>query len=156
MSRPLFVSNASPIIAFERLGQLPLLERLTNPLHLPPAVVQEVFGVQPLPSWIAKQSLSQPLARLPLSPRLGAGESEAIALALELMPCQLVIDDLAARRAAQSLNIPIVGTVGLLILARQGDLLPSLKPQLDALLKEDFRISDMVYDLALRQVGEIP
>jgi predicted nucleic acid-binding protein len=44
VSQPLFVSNASPIIAFERLGQLDLLQQLTQALHIPPAVHREVFG----------------------------------------------------------------------------------------------------------------
>jgi hypothetical protein len=156
MNRPVFVSNASPIIAFERLSQLSLLQQLTQTLHIPQAVRREVFGSQSLPGWVIEKTLVQPLSQLPLSPRLGAGESEAIALALELAPCQLVIDDLAARRAAQSLNIPIVGTVGLLILARQKTLIPILKSHLDTLRQADFRIADRVYELALRQVGETP
>lgn len=154
MSQPVFVCNASPIIAFERLKQLELLQQLTQILHIPSAVRQEVFGTQALPSWIIARTISTPLSPLTLSPRLGAGESEAIILALELSPCQLIIDDLAARRTAQSLNIPIIGTIGLLILARQRNLLVSVKPYLDALLQAEFRISDTVYELALQQVGE--
>ena len=154
MSQSTFVSNASPLIAFERLGQLDLLHQLTTTVHIPSAVRREVFGVRPAPNWIAEHPISQPLSSLPLSPRLGIGEREAIALALELQPCHLLVDDLAARRAAQALNIPVVGVVGLLILARQKNLLTAIKPHLDALLTADFRISETVYQLALQQVGE--
>ena len=156
MSQHRFVSNASPLIAFERLSRLDLLQQLTQTLHIPPAVHLEVFGAQPLPTWIVEHPLSQPLSRLPLASRLGAGESEAIALALELQPGQLIVDDLAARRTAQSLGISIIGTVGLLMLARQRTLIPTLKPYLDTLREADFRISDTVYELALRQAGETP
>ena len=154
MRDPLFVSNASPIIGFERLNALDLLQQLTTTLHVPEAVRREVFGARSAPDWIIVRSISQPLSSLSLSPRLGAGEREAIALALELQPRYLLLDDLAARRAAQSLNITVIGTVGLLILARQKELVDALKPYLDSLLALDFRISKTVYQLALRQVGE--
>ncbi|MCB0209741.1 MAG: DUF3368 domain-containing protein [Anaerolineae bacterium] len=112
MRDPLFVSNASPIIGFERLNALDLLQQLTTTLHVPEAVRREVFGTRSVPNWIIVRSISQPLSSLSLSPRLGAGEREAIALALELQPHYLLLDDLAARRAAQSLNIVVIGTVG--------------------------------------------
>jgi predicted nucleic acid-binding protein len=154
MSQPVVVSNSSPIIAFERLEQLELLRQLIQTLHIPSAVRQEVFGVRILPPWIVERPISHPTARLALAPRLGAGESEAILLALELAPCYLLMDDLAARRAAQSMNIPVIGTVGLLLLARQRNLLAAVKPHLDTLRQAEFRISEIIYHLALQQVGE--
>lgn len=154
MSRPVFVSNSSPIIAFERLEQLALLQQLTHTLHIPSAVRQEVFSVRTPPPWIVERPISYPAARLTLAPRLGVGESEAILLALESAPCHLLVDDLAARRAAQSMNIPVIGTVGLLILARQRNVLAAVKPYLDALRQAEFRISETVYHLALQQVEE--
>jgi predicted nucleic acid-binding protein len=46
-----------------------------------------------------------------------------------------MVDDLAARRTAQSLGISIIGTIGLLILARQKTLISTLKPHLDTLFR---------------------
>jgi len=83
------------------------------------------------------------------------GESEAIALALEITPEYVLLDDLAARRLAQSYNLNVLGTVGVLLLARQRHLLPTLRPALDALLAADFRISETLYHFALAQVGEV-
>lgn len=110
MTLPLFVSNSSPIIAFEHLDLLDLLRHLTNALYVPPAV-REVFAKRTMPSWITERAVSYPTSPRILQPRLGLGESEAISLALEMLPCYLVVDDLAARRAAQVLKIPVVGTV---------------------------------------------
>lgn len=151
-----FVCNASPLIGFERLQQTNLLQTLTTSLLIPSAVRLEVFGKQTPPNWIVEQSLSQPLSRRILSSRLGPGESEAIGLALEIGHCTLILDDLAARRTAQSLRIPVLGTVGLLVQARQRNLIPALGPFLDSLRSFDFRISDRLYALALAQVGEQP
>jgi predicted nucleic acid-binding protein len=149
-----FVCNSSPLIAFERLNELSLLEKLTGTVYIPEAVRQEVFGDRPLPPWIVEQPITQPLSPLMLRPRLGAGEREAIALALEMSPCYLLVDDLEARRTAEALDIPVIGTLGLLVLARQRDIIPSLKTCLDILLDANFHISDHLYQRALRQVGE--
>jgi len=154
MNNPLVITNASPLIAFERLQRLDLLPQLFNVLHIPPAVRREVFGAHAAPTWIVEQHLSQPISRQILAARLGAGESEAIALALEVTPRYVLLDDLAARRLAQSFNLNVLGTVGLLLLARQRNLLPALRPSLDALLVADFRISEALYDFALAQAGE--
>jgi len=154
MNTPVFVANASPLIAFERLDCLDLMPQLVSCLHIPPAVRDEVLGSRTLPAWITEHALTQPVARRILAARLGIGESEAIALALELSPCYLLLDDLAARRLAQSLNLSLLGTVGLLILARRRGLLPALRPSLDALLAVNFRISEPLYTFALKQVGE--
>jgi len=154
MTTPIFVSNSSPIIAFEDLDALDLLRQLTNAVYVPPAVRREVFGPRSMPSWVKERSVSHPISLRALQPRLGLGESEAIALALEMLPCYLILDDLAGRRAAQAMKIPVVGTIGLLILARQRNLLAAIKPSLDTLMKSDFRISKDLYRLALRASGE--
>ncbi len=155
MTTPFVITNASPLIAFERLQLLPLLPQIFGALHMPLAVQREVFGARPCPAWISVQPLSHPISRQILAARLGAGESEAIALALETPPDYVLLDDLAARRLAQSFNLNVLGTVGLLLLAQQRGLLPALRPALDALLAADFRISTALYTFALRQAGEL-
>ena len=154
MSSQRFVSNASPLIAFERLEQLNLFQQLVTTVYIPSAVRQEVFGAGAMPDWVIEHPISQPVSSIALSPRLGAGEREAIVLALELAPTLLLLDDLAARRSAQAMSLPVIGTVGLLILARDRNLIPALKPHLDRLLKEEFHIADELYQLALRRAGE--
>jgi len=93
MNHGVFVANSSPLIAFERLGKLALLQRLTSILNIPSAVRREVFGPRDLPAWIVERPISSLIPRTALAPRLGLGESEAIALAFELVPCHLLIDD---------------------------------------------------------------
>jgi len=151
----IFVANASPLIAFERLGALHLLRELVKTLYIPPAVRQEVFTFRNLPAWIIERPISQGLPRSILALRLGPGESEAIVLALELQAYRLLVDDLAARRAAQSLGIKIIGTGGLLVLARKKGLIEYVKPYLDALIEKDFRISRSLYRLLLQKAGEL-
>jgi len=55
------VSNSSPLIALEQIGQLELLHSLFTEIVIPDQVaVETVASVQPR-SWIRKQSLSLPL-----------------------------------------------------------------------------------------------
>ena len=148
------VSNASPLIAFRQLGQIELLRALTGPLLIPPAVHHEVFHDWQPPTWIEVRHLS-PLAQPALlAPRLGPGESEAIALALELGGARILLDDLAARRTAEGYGLEVVGTLGLLYQARHRDLIPTLKPALDALLRFNFRVSPSLYQMLLESAGE--
>jgi len=149
-----FVVNASPLISLERIGQLTLLPQLLPLIYMPTAVRQEVFGPRPYPTWLIERPITQPLSSFIMSPRLGPGEREAIVLAIELQPCHVILDDLAARRTALSMNLTVVGTVGLLITARQRHLLPALKPHLDQLRQVDFHIAEALYTFALQQVGE--
>lgn len=154
MSTSTFVSNSSPLIAFERLNRLDLLQALTQALLIPTAVRHEVFGTKPFPAWITERPITQAFAQIAFSPRLGQGEREAIVLALEVGDCTLLLDDLAARRTAEALGITVVGTIGLLVLAKKRDLLPALKPLLDMLALYDFRLSPRLYARVLTEVNE--
>ncbi len=149
-----YVANASPLIAFRQLRQLDLLHALVITAVVPPAVVSEVFHSTPLPSWVELRALSQLPSSILLSAKLGAGEREAISLALQIGDCVLLLDDLAARRTAQTLGIAVIGTVGLLVQARERDLIERLQPELDKLVMYGFRISPAIYAAALQKVHE--
>lgn len=154
MSGLLFVANSSPLIVFERVERLDVLRELFGQLRVPSAVRLEVFGTNQLPDWVEERSLSQPLAPQIASARLGAGESEAIALALEVKATELIIDDLAARRLAQSLGLSIIGCLGLLLRAKHRGLIPVVRPLMQAMQSDEFRISDNLFAKILSAAGE--
>jgi predicted nucleic acid-binding protein len=86
---------------------------------------------------------------------LGQGEAEAVALALESDADLLLVDDLLARQVAGSLGLTIVGTVGVLLEARQKGLLSQIKLCLDDLTDlAGFRLSSELYARVLREAGE--
>ena len=98
--------------------------------------------------------MKQPVASRVLRASLGPGESEAISLAIELDSQLLLLDDLAARRLALGLHLPIVGTLGLLLAAKRKSLLDAIKPCIDQLLSHHFRVSTDLYSRVLRDAGE--
>jgi hypothetical protein len=67
---------------------------------------------------------------------------------------ELLIDDLAARRLAQSLGIPIIGSLGLLLRAKQRGLVVVVRPLLEAMQSNDFRISEDLFTGILVAAGE--
>ena len=148
------ISNSSPLIAKEGIGQQPLLDALFGHIVIPRAVVQEVGLTDSPPPWIESRSLTTSIGPRILAASLGTGESEAISLALETQARLIILDDRPARRLAQSLHLPVIGTVGVLVAAKRRGLLVSIRPQLDALMQHDFRISPRLYEQVLFDVGE--
>jgi predicted nucleic acid-binding protein len=93
----------------------------------------------------------RPLAALRLL--VDPGESEAIVLAYE-RGFRIILDDRKAREVAQRLRVPVTGTVGLLVKAKQEGVIPLVRPLLDALDAHQFRIGDALRAEALRLAEE--
>ncbi|MDM3849998.1 MAG: DUF3368 domain-containing protein [Aphanizomenon gracile PMC649.10] len=87
----------------------------------------------------------QVVRELQQSFKLDLGESEAIALAEEISASQLLIDERAARKVAMARKLPLIGTVGILLLAKRRGLLDSVKDVLDEIQAQGMRISDRLY-----------
>jgi predicted nucleic acid-binding protein len=81
------------------------------------------------------------------------GESEAIVLAYE-KGLRIILDDRKAREVAQRLGVPVTGTVGLLVKAKLEGVIAAVRPLLDALDANHFRISDALRAEALTLAGE--
>ena len=86
--------------------------------------------------------------------RLGAGEWEAIALAVELGAGAILIDDRPARRLAQAAGLNVIGTLGLLLEAKRAGHIKTIRAELDKLLETSFFLSQQLYDELLRLAGE--
>jgi len=104
-----------------------------------PSVVQ-AWSANP-PSWVSIRSAKQIDTTLPDA--LGAGEREAISLALELHADVLLIDEWAGRKEAEARGIPAAGTLAVLLNAAvRGDV--DLLSSIEALKKAGFRLSHSV------------
>ena len=152
MSDPISVCNSSCLIVLDAIGHLDLLQQLLGTITIPDAVSAE-FG-HPLPGWITVVPVQNRAVVKSLQLQLGPGESEAIALAGELSAVRVILDDKKARRIARQLNLPVTGTVALLIQAKQRGLIAKLSDLLDQLTAVGFFLSDSLAEAALRQVGE--
>lgn len=89
-----------------------------------------------------------------LSNDIGAGEAEAIVLALEQRPSVVLIDDLKARRFAKMNNLDVIGTMGILLKAKKYNLIQEIKPLIATLLLNEIRISAKIIEMTLQAAGE--
>lgn len=147
------VANSSPLIALDQIQGVWLLRELFPTVLVPPAVQTEVQSVS-LPAWVEVRSLagvSDP--RIPATP-FGRGEREVISLGLEIGAHALILDDLPARRLAERLGLRVVGTLGVLLLAKQRRLVPAIRPLLDALRAAGFFFDERLYWHLLALAGE--
>ncbi|HMS39138.1 MAG TPA: DUF3368 domain-containing protein [Pyrinomonadaceae bacterium] len=144
------ISDSTCLIGLERVGRLDILPALFDSVIIPPEVGREFGGSF---EWLKVESLKNNLLSAALEMVVDAGEAEAIALASE-KDCLLITDDKQARAAAKRLGVNIIGTVGILIRAKQNGSLSEIKTILDALDANDFRISHALREEALRIARE--
>jgi predicted nucleic acid-binding protein len=160
----MIISNATPLIAFTRIAKLSLLQKVVGELVIPLAVAQEIRAYQPsqrgsidldkLP-WIQVRSLQSDQQVRLLLPTLDQGEAEVIALVLEVNASRVLMDELTGRKVAESLNLRIVGSVGILIRAKPLGHIPAIQPYLQQMRQAGIYFSDRFIDAVLRQVNEI-
>ena len=149
------VSNSSPLIALAEIRQLGLLQQLFGSVWIPSAVVAEIAPSLPRrPDWIEIKELTRPIPPVLLRRTLGSGERETLALALESEPRWVILDDFAARRAAMALALPVIGTLGVLVRAKEAKLIDAIRPYVDELAAGRFFVGEELYRDLLRSVGE--
>ena len=160
----MIISNATPLIAFSRIGRLDLLRKtLAEPLVIPMAVANEISDYQSgeassielaQETWIRTQSVEDEQQVRLLLPTLDRGEAEVIALGLEQQARLVIIDELIGRKVAESLGLRITGSVGILIRAKQLGEIGAIKPLLEHMVSEGIYFSQRFRDAVLHQVGE--
>ena len=161
----LVVSDTSPIRAFDWISRVDILGTLFGAVIVPPAVAHELQRTDGPYSSIelSRYDFIRVVAPVDancvkrLREALDPGESEAIALALETSDSLLLIDEKSGRQAARELQLNIVGTVGILILAKERGLITSLAHVLQQLTSElNFFLAEEMVKRILQQVGEVP
>ncbi len=156
------VFNASPLIVLAKSGLLDGFLQLADDVFIPRAVAEEISCTKnpndPARCWLAQRpSLIHPPASISpfiLAWDLGAGESAVIALTAERPEAIAVLDDLAARRCAQALGLKIVGTLGLVLMAKRAGIIPSASQALDAIVAAGLFISSRHLETIRIQAGE--
>ena len=154
--------NASPLIFLTRVNLLEVLHEPGVPAVVPDAVFSELGGLRhddPAALAVGRASWLQvvPSPAIPAPIRtwaLDAGESAVLAVALETPNSQVILDDLAARRCAKALNIPLQGTSGLFLVAKRLGLISEIRPVLDTLRQSGMDLSDRLARQVLGQAGE--
>lgn len=154
-----FAVNASPLILLAKIEAIDLLERLADELAIPAAVRDEV-GDHPA-------QVREVLRRSRRSVRLdgvvpaeiagwdlGAGESQVLTFAVAHSGYEAVVDDLDARNCARSLGVPLTGTLGVILRAKQAGLVEPARPLVEDLVQKGAFLSADLVVSSLAKVGE--
>jgi len=157
------VSNTSPILNLAIIGKLSLLHEQLGEILIPKAVLDELRVEEDLPGssdirnaielgWlVVKKVLDQNQVRI-LALELDRGESEAIALALQVEAEWILVDEREARKICKELGLKVTGVLGIILKAWRNGKLSSLKKIIEELIsKAGFRISDELYQSILKE-----
>ncbi|HJP94365.1 MAG TPA: DUF3368 domain-containing protein [Pyrinomonadaceae bacterium] len=156
------VVNASPLIFLSRAGLIDLLQLISFEIIVPEAVAAEIKfrgNSDPTAQTLANTSWLVVTQTPSIPPQiqawgLGPGESAVIAWARAHTGSEAIIDDLAGRRCAAAFNIPVRGTLGLVLTAKQRGHISSARQLLYQLRRAGMYLSDRVLNEALARVGE--
>lgn len=164
MSRRLLIADSGPLIALARLDLLALPKRYFDEIvvsstfwrevsrrprppeseRLQAALVQANFVVSDSAGCITQQLADA---------RLDAGERHTVALGLAL-EATVMIDERRGRYIARELGLPVLGTLGLLVLGRQSGGIPAVKTLIDELQGSGYYLSDALVEIVLSHFGE--
>ncbi|OIN94372.1 MAG: hypothetical protein AUJ20_00940 [Comamonadaceae bacterium CG1_02_60_18] len=168
------IADAGPLIALARINQIDLLNDLFGPVKVTSVVADEVLRGGDFPDasllsqafsqtmlWrVTRQSqdnLSQAKSLMNLY-QIDEGEASSMVLAQQAQTegdqALLIMDDWRGRSAAQHAGLPVVGTVGVLLLAKQQGQVKHIKPLLLDLHQHGYFLSQRLIDSALEQAGE--
>jgi len=158
------VSNSTPLIAFIKKNELPVLKSLFNEILVPKAVYDEIlnlprslddegeiFNKETKKKWIVIKEMSK--LKFPKL-NLGKGEIEALNLCFEVDNPLLLMDEKKGRNIAKSFEIDVLGTLGILALAKKRNIKneQNLLDNLNLLIKRGFYLSS---DVILRFLREL-
>jgi uncharacterized protein len=158
------VSDTSPIRALHFLDLLEVLPVLFDSILIPPTVAAELvrtggrfhlIEVNDYPFLQIRAAHDEEQVKR-LLPLLDRGEAEAIVLAHEIAADAILIDEADGRQVAQDeYGLRAIGTLGILLSAKQHSLLPAVRPLVDQLRDGmGFFVSESLYQEVLRRANE--
>ena len=152
----LVVSDTSPISALVQIGRVELLTDLFGAVCVPSAVNAELLRFHAsLPARVEVREVVDRARVEAFLPRLDLGEAEAIVLAIEVQADHLLIDERRGRLIASQAGVPIIGLIGVVLLAKRRGLIPAAKELIvDLQTTAGFYVDDALVQRTLQAAGE--
>jgi uncharacterized protein len=158
------VSNTTPLIGLATIQRFDLLRHIFGAIRIAQAVYdeavvagREIGGAKrevTEATWITVVPVQDRLAVEVLLDELDLGEAETIVLARELQADWVLMDERKGRRKLAQLKLDKIGTVGILLRAKQLGLIPNVRHDLEQLQQNGFSLSQTVINTILEQANE--
>jgi predicted nucleic acid-binding protein len=157
-----WVLSASPVITLGAAGHISLLMRLSEQTVIPAGVAESIRRGPvdcPAVQWLNKEGGDlihsiEGLEPAVLAWDLGRSDTEVISWARRHPDFEAILDDRAARVCAAVFNIPVRGTLSIILLAKRLKLVPAVAPLLAALDQAGFRVDPSLRAQIVQHVGE--
>ena len=155
------ISNTSPLIGLFGINRLSFLRDLYTEVWIPRKVEKEFLAVneaiyraalQSAP-WIKVVHLTNPESAA-IYQGIDSGEAEVFALAAEHDARLILLDEKKGRRKAKEIGLTVKGIVGILLEAKETDLIDVIKPFLIQLQDNGIHLSESLINNALQDAGE--
>lgn len=157
----IIIADAGPLIAFARLHQISLLPQLFGRVLVTDIVFAECAGRSDFrENALIHEAVSRKQLELCAAPdfsvfaqKIDVGEASAIAVAIDF-GCGVLMDDKAGRRMASNAGVPVIGTVGALVLAKRKGRVQLVMPLLESLAASGYFLGEEIIAAALVASGE--
>lgn len=149
----IIITDTSCFITLEKIGAFEVLHQSFKNIVTTPEIQQE-FGSE-LPSWVEIRSVQDVTLQEVFKETVDAGEASAIALAMETSNAILIVDDLKGPKLASRMALNYMGTLGLLLKAKEYGVILAVKPYIDKIQATDFRLAPSLVNLILEKTNEL-
>ncbi len=159
-SKPVIVNN-TPLVAFWTIERLDILQALFGEIMIPVAIRDEFLAVErearrrrlQAETWIRVVAIQHP-KRTQTFVGLDEGESEVLVLAEEQNASLVIIDEHKARRFAERMGLPLSGTLGTLLLAKEEKIVFAVAPLLRRMQEAGLYFHPELIERVLQLAGE--
>lgn len=155
----ILIADSSALVALSIVNKLDVLEKLFGEVYVPRAVYDEVSQENKAESYKLKNYCKDRVLDIESSANfnitLGKGESEGIVLYTEQNADFLLCDDKKAKKFAQSFGLKVIGSLGILLKAKEAELIAEIAPLIEILRGSRIFIDDKTYALVLGMAGEL-
>ncbi len=155
------VADSSALLALAACDSLYLLDELFQRVQVPGAVFRECVvpdkpkAVQ-LEAYLCDKTIEVDLYEFIIAATgIGQGELEAMALHKRLHADYLIIDDNRARKVAAFNGITVIGSLGVLLFAKNNGLITAILPLIESIKNCGIYIGEPLVKKALRLAGEL-
>ncbi len=156
----ILVGDSSALIALSICDAIELLESLFSKVFVPQAVYDEISRKNKRESTNLTSFLKEKVIPVELGDylicdfSLGRGELEAIALCKKLKADRILIDDKRARKLARLNGLNTIGSLGILLSAKEKGLVRQISAYIRKLELSDIYIKNDLIDYVLHLAGE--
>jgi predicted nucleic acid-binding protein len=156
----ILVADCSALIALSTCNCLELLEQLFSSVVVPEAVYHEATTANKKEARRLEKYLQDKVRKVDMQNYVfldgfaDAGETEAMVLYKQISANKLLIDDKRGRSVAKLNQISTIGSLGVLLVAKQKGLIKEVAPFLEILEKSELYLSKQLIATVLELAKE--